>query len=111
MRAEISRNHIANILNSLDEYETENDKIKTAQFLCKFVFSTDILFDQYGEHDKDFNNFFGEKLMQFYKQYPEQFSKYMAEYETFLEDVESDYDSSYSGSDSSYDGNDSIEYV
>lgn len=110
MRAEISRVYITDILNNLDEYETEYDKIKTAQFICKFVFATDILFDQYGNHDKEFNDFFGQKVQELYVKYPEQFKKYMDEYEQFLEDMGSDYGNSTDSYESSGSGDEKIEY-
>lgn len=94
MRAEISRFYITTLLNSLNEYENEHDKIVTAKFICDFVFATDILFDQYGDHDKEFNEFFGQKVTELHGKYPEQFQKQMEEYEQFLEDVGSDYDES-----------------
>lgn len=87
MRADISRTYITNILNNLDKYETDYDRIKTAKFICQFVFATDILCDQYGEYDKQFNDFFGEKVKQLYEKYPEKFKKYMDQYNEFLDDI------------------------
>jgi len=108
MRAENSRVYITDIFNTLDEYETEYDKIKTAQFLCKFVFGTDLLFDQYGEHDKVFNDFFGEQVKKLYQKYPYHFKKHMDDYEEFLEDNSSNSRDSRDSSDSS--DNDVVEY-
>lgn len=107
MRADICRIHIINILNFLDDYENEHDKILTAQLICKFVFGTDILYDKYSDCDRDFLNFFGKKLLQLYTQYPTDFEKYMNEYDDFIEDMESLGGNSSDSSDSDF----SIEYV
>jgi hypothetical protein len=85
MRAEISRVYIIKLLNSLDEFDTEHDKLKIAEFICDLVFDSDIIYDQHGEHDNKFNEFFLEKVRQFYVFHPMQFEKYMKECEEIQE--------------------------
>ena len=87
MRAELARMYIMNLLDVLDTFENENDKIKTGQLVCDLVFNSDILYDQYGDHDKSFNKRFGEIVNNLYEKYPDKFKTYKDLYEEFEADM------------------------
>src|SRR5690348_4273622 len=87
MRAELARIYIKRLLDSLDTFENEYDKIKTGQLLCDLVLHSDIMYSQYGEYDKEFNDYFGQMVRKLYTLYPDQFEKTMHDYEQFEDDV------------------------
>ena len=88
MRAEIARIYIKQLLESLDTFKHENDKIMTGKLLCKLIFESDILFSQHGDYDKEFNEYFGQTVKKLHMLYPIDFNKEMREYEQYEEDID-----------------------
>lgn len=88
MRADICRIYIQSLLNKINEFESQHDTILTLQIICDLVFDSDVLFDQYGNHDPEFNLFFEQKLQQLYKKYPDQLDDQMKKFNEFKRDMD-----------------------
>ena len=97
MRVNHCRIYIRQLLDALNTFENENDKIRTGRLVCDLVFHTDILYDQYGKYDKEFNSYFEQVVNKLYEKYPNEFQLHMNELEIFKQDVIYDDDDGVDG--------------
>ena len=88
MRDNICRIHIKTLFDKLDEFESKHDKIMIVDIITKMVLDTDILYDQYGDYDQEFNDYFEKKLKELYAKYPDKLQKQMDDFNQFKNDID-----------------------